>query len=95
MDRRTTLKWVLSAAASWPALRTASAQTATSRAGDLQGAASGSGYGTDPALVTKIEQTVWGVVNGNKFTGVTLPEPSTGGLVLISAVGLLRRKRRR
>src|ERR1700676_3937228 len=41
MDRRTTIKWVLSAAAAWPLLR-----TRTGRADSLQPF----GYGTDPNL---------------------------------------------
>jgi hypothetical protein len=49
MDRRTTIKWVLAASASWPALHSRSAAAAEPPA--PAGAAEAKGYGTDPDLL--------------------------------------------
>jgi hypothetical protein len=48
MDRRTSIKWVLAASASWPLLRGASAEPVVAW---QVGAAPGQGYGTDPNLI--------------------------------------------
>lgn len=54
MDRRTTIKWMLAASATWPAWRLGVAAGASPAAAQAEGFAQG--YGTDPDLVTSYKR---------------------------------------